>query len=263
MAGSADSSPMSHCQRRSVGTTIEPRGPALGDDAPVVRFLQKLLLDAIGWRGMFLIGALPLVTILALIWLYVERQPQDREVRLGGRVGGVAVREVEDRLESAMGEDGTEARVQRTGHFLDGGEPPSWSHRLVVQVSRWDRLKDHLGVLNGFARVAELAFEYRELREGTAMLEACQTLTDEGKSFLALAGSAPEDVRRLWYPLGYNIRPKRLQSIAREAVDRYNELMMNYSDETADEATQLQDTIDSQNLWDLESQVEVAMEALG
>jgi ATP-binding cassette ChvD family protein len=46
-------------------------------------------------------------------------------------------------------------------------------------------------------------------------------------------------------------------------VDRYNELMMNYSDETADEATKLQDTIDSQNLWDLEAQVGVAMEALG
>ena len=49
----------------------------------------------------------------------------------------------------------------------------------------------------------------------------------------------------------------------KDIVDRYNELMMNYSDETADEATQLQDVIDAQNLWDLESQVEVAMEALG
>ncbi|GLQ53505.1 energy-dependent translational throttle protein EttA [Devosia nitrariae] len=49
----------------------------------------------------------------------------------------------------------------------------------------------------------------------------------------------------------------------RDIVDRYNELMMNYSDETADEATKLQDLIDAQNLWDLESQVEVAMEALG
>ncbi|WP_176083244.1 energy-dependent translational throttle protein EttA [Martelella sp. HB161492] len=45
-------------------------------------------------------------------------------------------------------------------------------------------------------------------------------------------------------------------------LDRYNELMMNYSDETADEAAQLQDVIDSQNLWDLESQVEMAMDAL-
>ena len=49
----------------------------------------------------------------------------------------------------------------------------------------------------------------------------------------------------------------------KDIVDRYNELMMNYSDETADEAAKLQDVIDSQDLWDLESQVEVAMEALG
>jgi ATP-binding cassette ChvD family protein len=45
-------------------------------------------------------------------------------------------------------------------------------------------------------------------------------------------------------------------------VDRYNELMMNYSDETAEEGAKLQDIIDSQNLWDLESQVEMAMDAL-
>ncbi|WEX76370.1 energy-dependent translational throttle protein EttA [Sinorhizobium numidicum] len=50
---------------------------------------------------------------------------------------------------------------------------------------------------------------------------------------------------------------------AKKAIlDRYNELMMNYSDETADEGAKLQDVIDSQNLWDLESQVEMAMEAL-
>lgn len=45
-------------------------------------------------------------------------------------------------------------------------------------------------------------------------------------------------------------------------IDRYNELMMNYSDETADEGAKLQDIIDSQNLWDLDSQVEMAMDAL-
>ncbi|MCC0029937.1 MAG: energy-dependent translational throttle protein EttA [Brucellaceae bacterium] len=48
----------------------------------------------------------------------------------------------------------------------------------------------------------------------------------------------------------------------RDIIDRYNELMMNYSDETADEAAKLQDIIDAQNLWDLDSQVEMAMEAL-
>ncbi|PPJ46105.1 energy-dependent translational throttle protein EttA [Rhizobium sp. KAs_5_22] len=45
-------------------------------------------------------------------------------------------------------------------------------------------------------------------------------------------------------------------------LERYNELMMNYSDETADEGAKLQDMIDSQNLWDLENQVEMAMDAL-
>ena len=45
-------------------------------------------------------------------------------------------------------------------------------------------------------------------------------------------------------------------------VDRYNELAMNYSDETAEEMAKLQDIIDAQNLWDLDSQVEMAMDAL-
>ena len=46
-------------------------------------------------------------------------------------------------------------------------------------------------------------------------------------------------------------------------IERYNELMMNYSDETADEAARLQDDMDRLNLWDIEQQVEMAMEALG
>ena len=45
-------------------------------------------------------------------------------------------------------------------------------------------------------------------------------------------------------------------------LDRYNELAMNYSDETADEMAKLQDEIDAENLWDLDSQIDVAMEAL-
>ena len=48
----------------------------------------------------------------------------------------------------------------------------------------------------------------------------------------------------------------------KDILDRYNELAMNYSDETADEMARLQDEIDSQNLWDLDAQIDVAMEAL-
>jgi ATP-binding cassette ChvD family protein len=45
-------------------------------------------------------------------------------------------------------------------------------------------------------------------------------------------------------------------------LDRYNEIAANYSDETAEEMAALQDKIDAQNLWDLDSQVEMAMDAL-
>src|SRR5690242_21453139 len=37
----------------------------------------------------------------------------------------------------------------------------------------------------------------------------------------ALACSTPEEVKRLWYPLGYNVRPLNLHGIAREAVASY------------------------------------------
>ena len=40
-------------------------------------------------------------------------------------------------------------------------------------------------------------------------------------SFGALAAASEEDVTASWYPLGYNIRPKRLRTIAREAVERF------------------------------------------
>ena len=45
-------------------------------------------------------------------------------------------------------------------------------------------------------------------------------------------------------------------------LDRYNELAMNYSDDTADEMAELQDKIDADNLWDLDSQIDVSLEAL-
>jgi ATP-binding cassette ChvD family protein len=48
----------------------------------------------------------------------------------------------------------------------------------------------------------------------------------------------------------------------RAILDRYNELAMNYSDETADEMTKLQDEIEAKGLWDLDSKVDQAMEAL-
>ena len=60
------------------------------------------------------------------------------------------------------------------------------------------------------------------------------------------------------------VRENVMEGVAakKAILDRYNEVAMNYSDETADEMTALQDQIDAQNLWDLDAQVDVAMEAL-
>ncbi|CUH75352.1 energy-dependent translational throttle protein EttA [Tropicibacter naphthalenivorans] len=61
-----------------------------------------------------------------------------------------------------------------------------------------------------------------------------------------------------------NVRENVMLGVAEKKakLDRFNELAMNYSDETADEMAQLQDEIDANNLWDLDSQIDVAMEAL-
>ncbi|WP_353645415.1 energy-dependent translational throttle protein EttA [Mesorhizobium sp. WSM2239] len=62
-----------------------------------------------------------------------------------------------------------------------------------------------------------------------------------------------------------NVFGNVMEGVAKKTaiIERYNELMMNYSDETADESAKLQDEMDRLNLWDLEQQVEMAMEALG
>jgi ATP-binding cassette ChvD family protein len=59
-------------------------------------------------------------------------------------------------------------------------------------------------------------------------------------------------------------RENVMEGVAKQKaiLDRYNELAMNYSDETADEMTKLQDEIEAAGLWDLDSKVDQAMDAL-
>ncbi len=47
-----------------------------------------------------------------------------------------------------------------------------------------------------------------------------------------------------------------------QVLDRFNELAMNYADENSEEMASLQDRIDSQGLWDLDSRIDQAMDAL-
>ena len=61
-----------------------------------------------------------------------------------------------------------------------------------------------------------------------------------------------------------SVRENVMEGVAakKALVDRYNEIASNYTDETADEMAKLQDIIDTKNLWDLDSQVDLAMDAL-
>src|SRR3954467_12083384 len=60
------------------------------------------------------------------------------------------------------------------------------------------------------------------------------------------------------------VRENVMEGVApqKAILERYNDLAMNYSDETADEMTRLQDEIEAKGLWDLDSKVDQAMDAL-
>lgn len=64
------------------------------------------------------------------------------------------------------------------------------------------------------------------------------------------------------------VRENVMEGVApkKALLDRFNEVAMevaeNYTDELMEEMTTLQDQIDAQNLWDLDSQIDVALEAL-
>jgi ATP-binding cassette ChvD family protein len=61
-----------------------------------------------------------------------------------------------------------------------------------------------------------------------------------------------------------SVRDNVMKGVAdkKALLDRYNEIAANYSEETADEMAKLQDEIDAKNLWELDSQVDLAMDAL-
>jgi ATP-binding cassette ChvD family protein len=61
-----------------------------------------------------------------------------------------------------------------------------------------------------------------------------------------------------------DVRGNVMEGVAakKALLDRYNEIAANYTDETADEMAKLQDEIEAQGLWDLDSQIDQAMDAL-
>jgi trehalose synthase len=56
-------------------------------------------------------------------------------------------------------QDGSAGRVDRQAEIVRSGRAPAWDTPLIVQVSRWDPLKDPVGVMQGFVRLLERGFE--------------------------------------------------------------------------------------------------------
>lgn len=78
----------------------------------------------------------------------------------------------------------------------------------------WRRTRDPYHIL-----VSEIMLQQTQVDR---VLPKYHEWLDKYPSFEALARAAEDDVVKTWFPLGYNIRPRRLQSIAREAVERYD-----------------------------------------
>ena len=77
----------------------------------------------------------------------------------------------------------------------------------------WRRTEDPYHIL-----VSEIMLQQTQVER---VVPKYHQFLDRYPTLEALAGSAPDDVRRLWYPLGYNVRPLNLHGIAREAVASY------------------------------------------
>lgn len=101
-------------------------------------------------------------------------------------------------------EDGERATIARRAQYLDGGEPPSWHDPLVTQVSRWDRLKDPVGVLEGFARYVAPNTDAHLILAGPAT----EAVSDDPEGLEVI-----EEVRAAWRDTPAQIR-KRLHLLS-------------------------------------------------
>ena len=116
-------------------------------------------------------------------------------------------------------DDGAPGRVDRGAEILHAGVAPTLDTPLVVQVSRWDRLKDHLGVMRGFARLDPAdASGARLVLAGPAVTGVADD--PEGPAVLA-------ELTRAWRALPHATR-HRVQIVSLPVVDaQENAAMVN------------------------------------
>ena len=110
-------------------------------------------------------------------------------------------------------------REKRPGPLPIASDRRRFRRRLLIWYRRhgrdlpWRRTADPYHIL-----VAEIMLQQTQVDR---VLPKYAEWLQKYPSLHALAGAPEDEVARAWYPLGYNVRPKRLQSIAREAVASY------------------------------------------
>src|SRR5437868_14992939 len=93
-----------------------------------------------------------------------------------------------------------------------------FQRRLLAWYARhgrdlpWRRTREPYRIL-----VSEIMLQQTQVDR---VLPKYQQFLERYPTMEALADAPVDDVRRLWYPLGYNVRPIRLHAIARESVAR-------------------------------------------
>jgi trehalose synthase len=100
---------------------------------------------------------------------------------------------------SFLREDGSPGVVGRRARFHEGGPPPPADARLVVQVSRWDRLKDPVGVILGFAAHVAPQTDAHLVMAGPAV----EAVADDPEGAAVL-----EESRRAWAGLEPGLRDR-------------------------------------------------------
>jgi A/G-specific adenine glycosylase len=114
-------------------------------------------------------------------------------------------------------------RTRRRGKTLKTPNPTlrRWFRRRLLDWYRrngrdlpWRKTRDPYRVL-----VSEIMLQQTQVDR---VLPKYEEWLERYPSFAALAAAEEREVIETWYPLGYNIRPRRLQAIARESVERFD-----------------------------------------
>ena len=121
------------------------------------------------------------------------------------------------------------ARLSRRGSWLTGPLKRRFQKRLLKWYAvhgrdlPWRRTSDPYHIL-----VSEVMLQQTQVDR---VIPKYHQFLDRYPNFETLAIAPVKDVKTLWYPLGYNIRPERLHSIACETVERYGGRLPNDHDQ--------------------------------